>query len=1238
MDFSWAPTSGFEPELQVKKLQYSANIEEYNLYRAALEWDLTHPIVIENRDDLKSEYLWKDKVDPYHHQVKNLITFCRRLPVTLLADDVGLWKTISAGLIISELMSRGRLSKILIVCPKILLNQWKTELDTKFGIQSVTVTGQDLITANPPEGIGAVITTYNSARMHLEKMAEHGYDMLILDEAHKLRNLYGTDVAPQVAQRFKQALTDRMFKYVLMLTATPIQNRLWDIYSLVDLLTVARGHTNPFGNTGLFARKYIADNQTDARKLKESSQEEFRDVVYGYMSRVRRWDAKLEFPTREIQMHIVVPTTEELELIEITKECIKEKDALTQVGVLQSLVSSPEALISRLEHMFEKGTLMEESLLRVKVAAKRINITSKLKGLGVLIDRLRKERPKDWRIVIFTRWLETQTTIQCFLEEQGISCWIINGKSAAKNQDTIDKFTKENPEINVIVSTEAGSEGVNLQAANVLVNYDLPWNPMTVEQRIGRIQRLGSNHEKVCIFNIILKGTFEEYIVGRLMEKLQMASHAIGDIDALLQASGVEGGDEDTGMSFQDSILQLVLASLAGKDMAADTLKKINSIEEARVQLIQEEKNINAMLGSQNSDMGPECPILPEQVNTMDIKTFSLLALKDIGSEITQLDENTYLSKLDGKSELIRFDNEGLATMQTPSTLYGPGSPALNRLVTKITVKSLHKVEDADTSDVLEKSDKLAHGWVESFWGIFISSEVTDVCRSFFGNALVRVRATVAHDSYERLVEVPCEPGEHFSNGGLYNLGPLNSVISNPASVGLEAAHLIKAARLDSGIQEFSGFYDKRLSHELPAVEQTDERRKKKLTDDFTTRFEFALLWLEGLIRRQLKVNIKYKFEGSQEYTDTVTIIPSKWEILRLPKLIECQYTKKKVPWQCLAECLITGLKVMKHLLAQSELSGRTALPEYIVECAITGKKVLSDEVKVSSITGKLVTETLLKKSQISGRMAEPEYFDKCDFTGFLGLKEEIAISQISNKNYRIDGELVSEVSGKKGYKDEFIYCAETKKPLLSTEAEVCEVTGKILLPGILEICDISGKKVLPSKLEKSAISSRKALKKYLVSSSLSGARLLEDEAIKSVTGLFCVPQEAKICIWSGRKCHPEDLRTCHLTGLIFHFEYMTSEEPVRLETMVKLLNGLNRKADKNELWTNIVLISGHKNCKVEAAELWIDSNHIAVCLEVRTLLGLRVRHEWFIYSISDNIILGRISSGKRNQKGWTED
>ena len=545
------------PSIQTKVLCRSTNSDEYDLYRAALEWDLIEPIVIEDREDIRSETRWHDRVKPFHHQVKNLIDFCRKLPVTLLADDVGLGKTISAGLIASELISRGRISNILIVCPKILREQWKEELDVKFNIPSVVVTGRELIKTLPPGETRAVITTYNTARLYLDRIEQGVFDMLILDEAHKLRNLYGVDSPPQVALRFREALANRLFKYVLMLTATPIQNRLWDLYSLVDLLTVARGHENPFGSQGIFARKFIADSRTQARQLREETKDEFRSVVYGYMSRVRRGDANLHFPERKVQLHIVDPTPGELELIQTIAEPIQELNFLAQIIILQALVSSPEALVKVLEGMASRGTAPKSLAADVKTVVRSMSITAKLQGLSVLVDKLRTEQPDAWRVVVFTRWRETQTTIQIFLEKQGVSCGLINGDSHSANQEVIAKFNKA--ELHVIISTEAGSEGLNLQAANVMVNYDLPWNPMIVEQRIGRIQRLSSNYAYVSIFNIVLKNTFEEYIVGRLMEKLQMASHAIGDIEALLEASGIDEEDDNGANSFEEKIGRLVI-------------------------------------------------------------------------------------------------------------------------------------------------------------------------------------------------------------------------------------------------------------------------------------------------------------------------------------------------------------------------------------------------------------------------------------------------------------------------------------------------------------------------------------------------------------------------------------------------------------------------------------------------------------------------------------------------------
>jgi SNF2 family DNA or RNA helicase len=384
-------------EFQTKVLRRSVAPDEYKLYRAALEWDLTDPIVIETRKDLKSEKSWQDRLQPYHHQVTNLITFCRRLPVTLLADDVGLGKTISAGLVASELIARARVSKILIVCPKLLGPQWRDELKTKFDIPAEIATGKKLIAAEPKD-VGAVITTYASARLHLDKIPEDRFQMLVLDEAHKLRNLYGVDPPPQVALRFKEALEKRRFRYVLMLTATPIQNRLWDVYSLVDLLTVARGHQNPFGSEGMFARKFIADNRETARQLKDEAREEFRSIVYGYMSRVRRGDAKLYFPDRVVQLHRVEPTAAELELIRVIAKPVQKLNRLAQISILQALTSSPHALMTQLITMARNGTVPQDFAAAVCSIVGGMKTSAKLKGLATLVDQLMRKNPEHWRM------------------------------------------------------------------------------------------------------------------------------------------------------------------------------------------------------------------------------------------------------------------------------------------------------------------------------------------------------------------------------------------------------------------------------------------------------------------------------------------------------------------------------------------------------------------------------------------------------------------------------------------------------------------------------------------------------------------------------------------------------------------------------------------------------------------------------------------------------------------------
>lgn len=1224
------------PSFQIKTLRKASAPLDFLLYKAALEFDLIEPIVIESQEDIKSERSWNIDFEPYHHQVKNLITFCRRLPVTLLADDVGLGKTISAGLIISELLIRGRISKMLIVCPKLLIPQWKEELKIKFNIDSQKAVGRDLATYDPENNL-AVITTYNSARIYFDEIAKKGFDMLILDEAHKLRNLYGTDKPPEVAKRFKKALADRLFKYVLMLTATPIQNRLWDLYSLVDLLTVARGHENPFGSENTFARKFIADSKSDARKLQTENKEEFRSIVYGYMSRCRRADARLDFPERKVQLHKVKATSDEKELFKIIAEPIQDLNALSQISIAQALVSSPQALSAQLNHMAENKTVPIQLAIQVKSIVSKIGDTAKLSGLGSLLEKLRTEQPEKWRAVIFTGRQVTQGIIEEYLRKKGIESGLINGTTGSKNQETLEKFKKEIPDIHVIISTEAGSEGINLQVANVVVNYDLPWNPMIVEQRIGRVQRLASSHASVCVFNMILEGTFEEHIVGRLMEKLQLASHAVGDVEALLEAAGLEGEDED----FEQKIRKLVIASLAGKDVATATRKAEKSIADAKAELEREEANINLMLGGMGdlNNSEPRCPKLPTPTHSMNVKEFVFTAIEKLGGKISDNNGRTEYN-LDIKNELLCFDKDA---KNITATLFAPGTPALNRLVNRITLNGLHDVNDIDTKDILNKAENILKSWVTRFNGKLIKTELEEVWRSFKGKAILKVRTTVAHDSYERLVEIECSPKESNKKFGRPGLGSIGELIDDPNSIGLNSTEMISKALQDPGVLEFSRFYEERLKQELSSAGQ-DPRKIKKLQDDFTPRNEVVLVALEGTVQRFLQMVATYKINSEVKYSSHLIFFPSSGEITESPTLEKCEVTEKEFPQDCLAVCSVSKKKALKELLVISEVSGRYAMPEFSAVCSFTGKKVLKDELEKSSISGQLVISRILKTSELSGKRAEPNFFGKCEFTSTEVLQSELAISQISGKKYRIDEQLKSSVSGKLGHKHEFIYCALTDQPLLTSEAEKCEVTGKIVIPGILEKCEITGKNVIPTELEKSSYSGKKALKKFFVNSSISEAKLLESEAVRSVTGKFCSPLETRRCRWSGRSCHPEDLRTCQLTGLEIHYGYVTTDGYSRLEPLSNLLNGTRQKFDKQELWNNISNVAAtslnEKNCQIKNAEVSPDEQKLAVCLEIKSWLGLKLRYAGFLFSIKDQAIEGRIALGKAIQvkgitKGW---
>jgi superfamily II DNA or RNA helicase len=1217
-------------DFREKVLRRATSPEDVRIYRAGLEWDLTEPIVLESADDFKSAPRWKDRLTPFFHQVRNLITFCRRLPVTLLADDVGLGKTISAGLIISELAARSRVSKILVVCPKILGPQWQSELVSKFDIPAEFVTGRALIDADF-EDFGVVITTYASARLYLDKIPDDRFQMLVLDEAHKLRNLYGVESPPKVATCFRKALQDRRFRFVLMLTATPIHNRLWDLYSLVDLLTVARGHQNPFGSEGSFARKFIADNRETARQLKSEAIEDFRSIVYGYMSRVRRGDARLHFPDRIVKRRQVDPTPAELELIKTIAKPIQKLNHLAQISILKALASSPEALNAQLKNMARNGTAPSGLSEAVDAIVKVMPLTAKLRGLGQLIDELKKQNPDRWRLVVFTALRETQTTIQNFLEGYGLKVGIVNGDSGARNQQTIAKFWATPPEYRVIVSTEAGAEGVNLQAANVLVNFDLPWNPMIVEQRIGRIQRLASEYQNVIIYNLTLRGTFEDYIVGRLSEKLQMASNAIGDIESLLQGSDDDEADE----KFEDRLLQLVLAALAAKDHQRATELEVSSIEDAIDTLEKEKENIDALLGDGDEGYtGPKAPNLPSIVRSMNVQEFTLAALSDGGAKVVPNPPDLFSVEENGSRYYIRFAENSTANVK--SVLFNEGSSAFQRLVDRVVTSGLHDVKDLDR-DPEEKNGRLITQWVDSFGGRLRGIDVEKVDRCFQGKALVRIRATVVHDSYERLIEVDCLPHQHVYRDGVRALRALQPTLSRLPEIGINLEKLAEAASVDEAISEFSRFYLERREYEVSCA-GNDERKRRKLHDDFTPRFEASIVALEGNVHRELTVRTRFTIDG-EGYDAVVTTVPRAENIIDFPALGECSITAKKIPKTCLANCQVSGASALRHLLVKSELSGREVLPEHSGLCALTGKRVVKDELATSDVTGRSIIRDRLWKSRISGKQAEQEHFSRCSFTETHALKSELSISEISGRLYRTDQEARSEFSGKKGHNSEFLNCFETRQLLASAEAEQCQETGKFVRPGILVTCEVSGKRARPSECSRCSVTNKQVLKRLLVVSSISGLLALPDAAVRSSSGQYCLLAETILCAWTGRRSHPDDIGTCTLTSLHVHKDFLTKQNSC-LEPLFKLLNDVNCAAADREFPVLTAALSkaldGQK-CRMVSGAISPTKTAMAVCAEVKSYLGLKTNYVGCVFFPASRDIIGEVAVGKRTKQGWLE-
>jgi SNF2 family DNA or RNA helicase len=482
----------------------------------------------------------------------------------ILADEVGLGKTIEASIVYKELAVRGLARRALILTPASLVGQWQGELEEKFFERFDTPTDPD-----DWQRVTKAIISHDRARTrrHAEEILRHRWDLVIVDEAHKVKSHRGATY--QFIERIER-------DFILLLTATPLQNDLRELYNLITLLRPGQ-----LGTWQEFKSEHLVSG--DHRQPRDP--EALRALTHEVMIRTRRSSVvdDLNLPPRRPRHPEVKLTRAEADLYQRTTDFLRRlyregfiqpaeqeetedgaprrrtKKGILQLAVIhlrQRLCSSSRALAESLAHLAESERISPQYRVIAQRLAKRAEGIKTHAKLDVLT-KLLKETPD--RVVIFS---DHRPTIQLIEERvkklgrQPIVYW--GAHSTADRDKRIRAFHDDKR--SVLIATRAGSEGRNLQFCNVLVNYDLPWNPMVVEQRIGRLHRIGQTRE-VHIVNLAASGTIESYILQLLDQKIKLFELVVGELDLIL---GEFGGAQE----FEGRLAKEWLAAESEEDFA----------------------------------------------------------------------------------------------------------------------------------------------------------------------------------------------------------------------------------------------------------------------------------------------------------------------------------------------------------------------------------------------------------------------------------------------------------------------------------------------------------------------------------------------------------------------------------------------------------------------------------------------------------------------------------------------
>ena len=565
----------------------------------------------------------------------------------ILADEVGLGKTIEAGMIIRELKSRGLVSRILVVCPTGLVTQWASEMQEKFHekfqvilpsdydtIRRLTdnddVYGQFDQVISPMDSIKPIekhagwseekVEKYNEERIY--SIINSGWDLIIIDEAHRVAGSSG-----EVARYKLGNLLAQASPYLLLLSATPHNGKTEPFLRLIRLLdadafpnakSIVREQVAPFlirtekreaidNNGNLLFKNRITHLVTISWDERNNLQRELYEMVSSYVAKTynkalrnRKKNMCLIFLLIIMQRMVTSSTAairqsleRRLNVLLEQRTCVgnlREED-LDELNIEDGVEDALEAISLDMELEIEEL----KQIISLAKQAQFQNQDAKVEPLLNEIDAILSE-DRTQKVIIFTEFVATQTYLQELLVNRDYTVTILNGGMSIDERNAAMQEFKTSTSI--FISTDAGGEGLNLQFANIIINYDLPWNPMKIEQRCGRVDRIGQQRD-VHIYNFIVGETVENRVREVLEEKLSVILKEMG-VDKYSDVLDSEVAECD----FTDVYMRSIgHASQVEKNLypvEAEMKQQLTNAQKYK-DVIREEKDLTKLVGTESN-------------------------------------------------------------------------------------------------------------------------------------------------------------------------------------------------------------------------------------------------------------------------------------------------------------------------------------------------------------------------------------------------------------------------------------------------------------------------------------------------------------------------------------------------------------------------------------------------------------------------------------------------------------